>query len=124
MDNRISNNVNFKALHLASPKVLQKSLGKDNYAMFEEVLPRLTKLAEGCDVYIKPEVYMFERMPWLDVKVRRPVNNAKDFFKNFIRSINPFSMIGEKVIYPEKCKKGFGREILDTVAELKTQALK
>ena len=124
MDNRISNNVNFKALHLASPKVLQKSLGKDNYAMFEEVLPRLTKLAEGCDVYIKPEIYMFERMPWLYVKFRRPVNSAKDFFKNFIRAINPFNMVGERVFYPDKCEKGFEKELFDIVAELKTEALK
>jgi hypothetical protein len=123
MDNRISNNVSFKSLHLASTKVLKKSLGSD-YEKFEKVLPKLTKLAEGCDVYIKPEIYMFERMPWLDVKVRRPVNSAKDFFKNFIRAINPYNMVGERVFYPDKCEKGFEKELFDIVAELKTEALK
>ncbi len=124
MDNRISNNVSFKSLHLAPANILKKSLGKKNYAKFEAVIPELRKLAEGCDVYIKPEIYMFERMPWLDIKVRRPVKNANDFFKNLIRTINPFSMIGERVLYPEKCKKGIGRELIDMVTELKAQALK
>jgi hypothetical protein len=124
MDNRISNNVNFKALHLASPKVLQKSLGKDNYAMFEGVLPRLTKLAEGCDVYIKPEIYMFERMPWLEIKVRRPLNSVKDFFKNLGRTLNIYNTVGERIFYPDKCEKGFEKELVETIAELKTQALK
>ena len=123
MNNTVSNNVNFKALHLAPAKVLKKSL-TNNYEEFEKVLPKLTKLAEGCDVYIKPEIYMFERMPWLDVKVRRPVNSAKDFFINLGRTLNIYNMVGERIFYPEKCEKGIGEELVDMVANLKDQALK
>ena len=32
MDNRISNNVSFKSLHLSPANILKKSLGKNNYA--------------------------------------------------------------------------------------------
>jgi hypothetical protein len=124
MDNRISNNVSFKSLHLAPANILKKSLGKKNYAKFEAVIPELRKLAEGCDVYIKPEIYMFERMPWLDVKVRRPLNSAKDFFMNLGRTLNIYNTVGERVFYPEKCEKGFGEELVDMVVDLKAQALK
>ena len=123
MDNRISNNVNFRALHLAPKSTMVKCLGR-KYPKFEKVIPNLEEMAKDCDIYVKPERYMFELTNFLEIKVSRQVKTAKDFFKNFIRDINIFDNTGMRVIYPKRCKNGFSQEILDVVPVLKEEMLK
>ena len=124
MDNRISNNVNFRALHLPSKEKLIKAVGKKEYAKIERVIPKLQAQAKDCDIYLRPVTSPYEDWVALGVKVKRQVKSPKDFFVNLMRKLNPFNTTGEMIIFPDRTKKGMANDLVDILPKIKEEALK
>lgn len=123
MDNRISNNVNFgMALHMAPEKRMIRAIGKKAYSDFVNILPKLEAEAKNCDIFIKPEIYMFQHSGAVDIKVSRRVDSIKNFFKNLVRDLNLYDFTGMRTVYP-KISNNMAKEALDVIPELKKEFL-